>query len=279
MAGKMTLGRIGVLVGAVLAIGALAPAMAFAQADLSITKTDSADPVSVGAEFDYSITVSNAGPEAANGVSVEDTLPHEVDFVSATASPGTCDTQGSKRVNCDIGTLASGGSATVTIRVRAARAGQATNEATVSATSPNDPTPANNQATQQTTIQEGPVLMCAGQPVTIPGTAGPDTLTGTDQRDVISGLAGDDVISGLDGRDIICGGLGNDAIRGLGDADVVKGGSGDDRVRGGEGDDTLAGNGANDNIGGGAGDDALRGGPGTDRCSGGPGRDTRRGCE
>ena len=159
MAGKMTLGRIGVLVGAVLAVSALAPAMAFAQADVSITKTDSADPVTVGTQFDYSIAVSNAGPETANEVTVEDTLPNEVEFVSATASQGLCTDQGAKKVNCELGNIASGGSATVTIRVRADRAGQATNTATVSASSPNDPTPANNTATQQTVIQEPPVTL------------------------------------------------------------------------------------------------------------------------
>jgi uncharacterized repeat protein (TIGR01451 family) len=271
--------KLGLAVGAGVALVALWPASAVAQtADLSITKTDSADPVSVGSEFTYSLTVSNAGPDGATGVEVVDMLPNEVDFVSATPSQGTCELQGSKRVTCALGAIASGASASVEIRVRAARDGQAANTATVSGT-PADSNQANNEDTEQTVVQEGPAATCAGQTANVVGNPGANTLTGTDQRDVIAAFGGNDTILGLDGRDIVCGGGGDDVIKGQGDGDRAKGGPGDDRIRGADGDDTLAGNGGNDNIGGGLGDDALRGGNGTDTCRGGPGRDTRRGCE
>jgi uncharacterized repeat protein (TIGR01451 family) len=272
---RVTVGKV---LGATLAVAALLPASAFAQSDVSIQKSDSADPVTVGDEFNYVLTVSNNGTDPATEVEVVDMLPNEVEFVSATPSQGTCETQGAKRVNCALGTIAPGGSATVQIRVRAIRDGQATNTATVSSTSP-DSNPDNNEATHQTTIQEGPAATCAGETATIVGTPGADTLTGTDQRDVIRALGGNDRIFGLEGRDIICGGRGTDVIKGHGASDRVKGGPDDDRIRGKEGNDRLAGNGGNDNIGGGPGDDALRGGNGSDVCRGGPGRDTRRGCE
>ncbi len=45
-------------------------------ADLSIVKTDSADPISPGDTFDYVITVTNAGPSDAANLQVTDTIPH-----------------------------------------------------------------------------------------------------------------------------------------------------------------------------------------------------------
>jgi uncharacterized repeat protein (TIGR01451 family) len=144
----------GKVLGATMVLCALWPASAFAQtADLSIGKADSADPVTTGSEFVYTLTTSNAGPATATGVEAVDTLPNEVDFIAATPSQGSCDLQGAKRVNCSLGSLATGGSATVQIRVRAVRDGQATNTASVSGM-PADPNQANNEATQRTTIQE-----------------------------------------------------------------------------------------------------------------------------
>ncbi len=253
------------------------PASALAASDLSIEKTESVDPATVGTQFDYAITVSNSGPDAATAVTVEDTLPNEVDFVSATATQGTCALQGSKKVNCELGNLASGASATVTLRVTAAREGIAENTATVSTTSP-DPNAANNTDTEQTAIQAAAAVMCAGKVANIVGTAGNDTLTGTDKPDVIAGLGGDDTIAGLDGKDVICGGLGIDAINGGADNDSVKGGGGNDRVRGASGNDVLAGNGGEDRLAGGRGDDVLRGGPADDSCKGGAGKDVEKSC-
>jgi uncharacterized repeat protein (TIGR01451 family) len=47
----------------------------FAVAELSVTKTDSPDPVLVGFPLTYTITVTNAGPDAAATVSWSDLLP------------------------------------------------------------------------------------------------------------------------------------------------------------------------------------------------------------
>ncbi|MGI8461843.1 MAG: hypothetical protein ACR2OC_09465 [Solirubrobacterales bacterium] len=252
-------------------------------ADLSVDTTDSADPVTVGTEFVYSVAVANSGPDAALGVAVTDTLASEVDFVSAsvaTYAEGNCAPQGPKKVECALGSLPSGGTALISIRVRAQREGTATNMAEVSSSSPNDPNKQNDKDSESTLIQAPTTgATCAGQNVTLIGTSGADTLTGSPKRDVIAGLGGDDEITGLDGRDIVCGGLGNDIIAAGTDADRVKGGGGNDRIRGAKGNDVLSGNGGDDRLGGGAGNDTLRGGPGNDRCGGGPGADTRRGCE
>ena len=44
-------------------------------ADLSIAKTDSADPVIPGQAFTYTLTVTNAGPSNATALTVSDTVP------------------------------------------------------------------------------------------------------------------------------------------------------------------------------------------------------------
>ncbi len=91
-------------------------------ADLSVTKTDSPDPVNVGENVTYIIAVANHGPESTD-VTLTDTLPPEVTFVSATPSQGSCPTTPNVgdpggTVTCELGNLTGGtGSATVTIVV------------------------------------------------------------------------------------------------------------------------------------------------------------------
>ena len=84
-------------------------------ADLEVTKTASPDPVTPGQLLTYVITVRNKGGQPAISVRVEDSLPAGVTLVSATPSQGTC--SGTSPVTCDLGTLNSGSSASVTIVV------------------------------------------------------------------------------------------------------------------------------------------------------------------
>jgi uncharacterized repeat protein (TIGR01451 family) len=125
-----------------------------AQADLSVTKTDSPDPVVARSNLTYTVTVTNDGPATATGVTLVDRLPDAV-FVSATSSQGTCVRQGKGRRDgdlvCDLGTLAPGASATVTIVVTPSRDGTITNTATVRANEP-DADRADNTATETTTV-------------------------------------------------------------------------------------------------------------------------------
>ena len=82
--------------------------------DLAVTKTDDVDPVAVGTDVTYTVTVRNVGAEPATGVVATDTLPAGMSFVSG---PG-CTVVG-QTVTCAIGTLAPGAQATVAIVARA----------------------------------------------------------------------------------------------------------------------------------------------------------------
>lgn len=59
---------------------------AVATADLGITKTDNATTVVSGSEVSYAIVVANAGPDAANGAIVRDTVTSGLTCTTATCS-------------------------------------------------------------------------------------------------------------------------------------------------------------------------------------------------
>jgi len=128
-------------------------------ADLSLTKTASPNPGQTAVPLSYRITVTNNGPATATNVVVTDTLPGSVAFGSATATQGNCN--GSGPVNCNVGTLAVGGSAIVTIVVTPSAPGQITNTASVTA-SESDFDSTNNTASTTTVIQpaaSSPVML------------------------------------------------------------------------------------------------------------------------
>lgn len=124
------------------------------QADLSVTKADSPDPVIAKSNVTYTVTVTNSGPTTATGVTLVDRLPEAV-FVSATPTQGTCARNGKGQkdgvLTCDLGSLASNASATVTIVVTTSRDGTIVNTATVRANEP-DADRADNTATEETTV-------------------------------------------------------------------------------------------------------------------------------
>lgn len=124
-------------------------------ADIAITKSALPNTVSPGEQLVYNLTVTNNGPSDATGVIVTDPLATEVTFVSATASQGGC----ADSSTCDLGTLALGTSATVTITVNVnstAPAGIITNTASV-ISNERDPDTTNNSATAETTIISTPL--------------------------------------------------------------------------------------------------------------------------
>ena len=99
---------------------------------------------------DIHAAVINLGPNNATNVRIVDTLPSGVTSVSAVPSQGSC-TVTSTTVDCSLGTLLVEQSATVTLTVTPTTAGQITNTAVASADQ-NDTNPANNTASQTTTV-------------------------------------------------------------------------------------------------------------------------------
>lgn len=119
-------------------------------ANLAIVKTGPGT-VFLGDTFGYTLTVSNAGPSAATAVTVTDTLPAETIWQSATPSQGSC--SGTTTVTCNLGSVANGGSATVTISVKANALGTPSNTASVAAAE-SDPVPGNNSSTVAVTVRQ-----------------------------------------------------------------------------------------------------------------------------
>ena len=92
-------------------------------ADLSLTKSDSPDPVLAGELLTYTLTAHNAGPSSASGVELIDTLPAGVTFDSATPTQGSC-SEASGTVTCALGTIADGAAAPAsTVKIRATAPG------------------------------------------------------------------------------------------------------------------------------------------------------------
>ena len=76
-------------------------------ADLSVVKTGPATVTAAGS-VTYTLAVNNAGPSDAANVSVTDTLPAGVTFVSAVGTGWACTNVASTSVTCTRATLATG---------------------------------------------------------------------------------------------------------------------------------------------------------------------------
>jgi uncharacterized repeat protein (TIGR01451 family) len=108
-------------------------------------------------DFSYDFTVSNVGPDSAGPVTISDTLPGNVSFVSATGA--TC--SGTTSLSCTIPALASGQQQAVSITVHPVAPGDATNTAV--ATGPEvDGNIMNNTAAATTTVTPQPGIDLSG---------------------------------------------------------------------------------------------------------------------
>lgn len=117
-----------------------------ATAALGVSKSASVASALVGDVITFTVVVSNAGPDAATGVSISDTLPVCLSDVISNTSQGLYDYMAGL---WQVGSLNAGESATLSLRARLNECAAGTtvvNTARLSASAPADTTPANNQA-------------------------------------------------------------------------------------------------------------------------------------
>jgi hypothetical protein len=121
--------------------------------DLSVTLDESADPVTIGEDFSYTVTVKNVSGDAAGAV-VPVSVTGTTIFRLVSSSGMTCPTAVPTQVmNCEISSLPAGDTATAVIGATAILPGIAT--ATATAThSGRDTNPGNNTATIGTTLRQ-----------------------------------------------------------------------------------------------------------------------------
>jgi uncharacterized repeat protein (TIGR01451 family) len=120
-------------------------------ADMAIVKSASPSPtVPEGDNLTYTLAVTNNGPASATNVTVTDTLPSAVTYLSATTTAGTCSEAGGS-VTCLLGTMANAATATVTIVTVAGTPSIVANTATVAADQ-TDSNLNNNSSAQTETI-------------------------------------------------------------------------------------------------------------------------------
>jgi len=123
-------------------------------ADLALGLNATPNPVALGGNVTYTLTVSNLGPATATGVSATNTLPGSLSFV--TAAPAGYVVNGNVVTFTNLGSLGSGAQVSVTIVARTLVADTITNVATCSSTV-GDPLKANNTASVKVVV-ESPAL-------------------------------------------------------------------------------------------------------------------------
>ncbi len=161
-----------------------------ARADVTVSKIGTPSPATAGQNLTYVVTATNLanGQSAADNVTIADTLPPNVTFVSASPSAGSCGATpaagsttgpGNNQVVCNLGTQGVGVQRTVTIVVRpntVTRGTSVTNGVTVSTTTTETDT-TNNAASVVTAVQNPSLDLIVNKTDTIdPVAVGDDTV-------------------------------------------------------------------------------------------------------
>ena len=156
--------------------------------NLGLAKTGSPSSVVGGANVTYTLTASNAGPNASGNIVVTDNLPPATSFVSSSGSGWSCSNAGSV-VTCTHAGPHAAGAAIPALAIVAqvnASGGTITNSATVAPASGGtaDPDNSNNTATADTTVLPGADLRIAQKIVTsaVPAVAGQNVSFRIDPR-------------------------------------------------------------------------------------------------
>ncbi|MFO1464678.1 MAG: choice-of-anchor Q domain-containing protein [bacterium] len=161
------------VIGGAVDIGAFESGQSVA--DLSLSQVVVPQQAGQGSAISFVITVSNAGPEDALNVLLQDSLPAGFTLLQAFPSQGTC--SASVPLTCDLGAILSGESAQVTVVVSAEQEGDFVHTATVGSDA-FDPDSANNASSADVrVIAGGGQGSGPGSSGTPPG--GPNNLQGS----------------------------------------------------------------------------------------------------
>ena len=138
---------------------AVAPPPQSDNADLSVTMSDDGDPVTVGDTVNYTVSVHNNGPDAAQNSAVHMVLDSQVVLQGYSSSVGSCSdslnfTTGQTEINCSLGTLNNGANVTISIETQATSVGTANHNAAVSSDTA-DASSGNNSISETTVINSG----------------------------------------------------------------------------------------------------------------------------
>lgn len=144
--------------------------------DVALSQTAAPASQALGQDVTFTLRLTNSGPAAAQGIVVVDTLPAGVIYKSSSVTQGSVSQSGST-VTANLGTLAVGGQATVTVTGTAAASGGITNSATVSTTSV-DYQPTNNTASAGVWVNYLPTISSTSSQYTLED-AGPVTASFT----------------------------------------------------------------------------------------------------
>lgn len=104
-------------------------------ADVAVDKTAAENDYPAGQPISFQITVSNNANGAANNVTLTDTLPAGVTFISASYGSGTPCNRSGNTVTCNLGTIASRNSVVVTVVISTTTLGNITNTASATTSS------------------------------------------------------------------------------------------------------------------------------------------------
>jgi len=136
------------------------------EVDLVIVK-EASSPTPLNGIVNYSLTVTNRGPDTAANVQVADPAPAGIAYLTANPSQGTCNL-GPALVTCSLGTIASGQTVTIAITARATVVGSHTNTATVTGSGGRETNPADNSDSAVTVVPAPPRITPPTPPPTKP---------------------------------------------------------------------------------------------------------------
>src|SRR5262249_1361937 len=125
------------------------------QSDLQVSKKVDNPTPNVGDTITYTVTLTNNGPDAATNVTVQDTLPSGISFVSANPPASYNSATGVWTV----GTVSPGAPQTLTITPKVLSPNPAPNPAAVSHSHQFDPNPANNSDPPETSPQQADLAL------------------------------------------------------------------------------------------------------------------------